>query len=233
MALKRFYRETAVGRVEGRFAVTLDGRPVRTPLRRPLHLPTGTLAEAIAAEWEAQTAEVKPDTMPMTQLASTAIDRVSDRRAAVIDDIAGYACTDLLCYRAAAPSELVARQVKAWQPHLDWAALRFDASLVVTESVVAVEQPPAALSALRAAVAAQDEFGLAALYDLTAALGSVVLALAVEQQEIDAEAAWEVSILDEVWQAERWGQDTEAEERRANLRSSILSSAHFLSLLRA
>jgi chaperone required for assembly of F1-ATPase len=233
MSLKRFYRETAAGRIDGRITVTLDGRPVRTPLHKPLHLPTEALADAIAAEWDAQVDAVKPDTMPLTQFASTAIDRVSERRDGVIDDIAGYGRTDLLCYRAEAPPALVARQAKTWQPLLDWAAQRFDATLIVTEGVMAIEQPPAALAALRAAVAAQDEFRLAALHDLTAALGSVVLALAVEQQKIDSEAAWDASILDELWQAEQWGQDRDAEERRDHLRLAVFAAARFLSLLQA
>lgn len=232
MALKRFYRETAVERVDGRIAVTLDGRPVRTPLRRLLVLPTEPLAEAIAAEWDAQGETVKPDTMPMTQFASTAIDRVSDRRGAVVDQVAGYGGSDLLCYRAEGPAELVARQAKSWQPLLDWAARHLGAGLTVTEGVMAVEQPPEALSALRAAVAAQDDFGLVALHDLTTALGSVVLALAVERREIAAEGAWRASIIDELWQAEKWGRDEEAEQRRARLRESVLVAARFLALLR-
>jgi chaperone required for assembly of F1-ATPase len=232
MALKRFYREASVEPVDGRITVALDGRPVRTPQRKLLHLPTGTLAEAIAAEWDAQEETVKPDTMPMTQFASTAIDRVSEQRAAVIDEVAAYGSTDLLCYRAEGPPALVARQAKAWQPLLDWAARRFDVNLNVTEGVIIVEQPPAALAALRTVLADQDAFGLAALHNLTAGLGSVVLALAIEQQEIAAEDAWQASILDELWQSEKWGRDEDAERRRAGLRDSILSGARFLSLLR-
>ena len=233
MALKRFYRETAVDATDGVITVTLDGRPVRTPMRKPLRLPTETLAEAIAAEWAAQTDVVRPDEMPMTQFASTAIDRVAGRRDAVIDEVVAYGATDLLCYRAAGPAALVARQAKTWQPLLDWAAARFGADLTVTEGVIAVDQPSESLSALHAAVAGQNDFVLAALHNLTTALGSIILALAVEQREIDAESAWRASIVDELWQAEKWGQDADAEARRTRLRDGIHSAARFLSLLRA
>jgi len=195
-------------------------------------LPSEALAEAIAAEWGGQAETIKPETMPMTQFASTAIDRVSGRRDEVIEEIAAYGGSDLLCYRAEGPADLVARQAEAWQPLLDWAAARLGADLAVTEGVIAVSQTPEALSALRMAVAAQDEFGLAALHNLTTTLGSVVLALAVARREIDAEAAWQASIVDELWQAEKWGQDAEAELRRAGLRENVLTAARFLALLR-
>jgi len=232
MALKRFYREASVVRADGRTTVALDGRTVRTPLRKPLDVPTEPLAAAIAAEWDAQEETIVPATMPMTQFASTAIDRVADRRDAVIDEVVDYGGTDLLCYRAAGPAELVARQAKTWQPPLDWAAKRFGVTLVATEGVIAIDQPPEALAALRGVLAERDAFGLAGLHNLTTALGSVVLALAVEQLAIDAEAAWQASILDETWQAEKWGQDEPEERRRAALRENVLSAARFLSLLR-
>lgn len=232
MVLKRFYRVASAERTGAGITVVLDGRPVRTPLRKPLHLPTQTLAAAIAAEWEAQGETIEPATMPMTQFASTAIDRVMDRREAVIDEVAAYGDTDLLCYRADGPAELVARQAKTWQPLLDWAAMRFGIALAATEGVIAIEQPSEALATLRGVLAERDAFGLAGLHNLTTGLGSVVLALAVEQQEIDPEAAWQASILDEIWQAEQWGRDEEAENRRAALRDNVLSAAHFLSLLR-
>jgi len=232
MALKRFYREASVVRVDGRITVTLDGRTVRTPLRKPLDIPTEPLAAAIAAEWDAQEEIIEPASMPMTQFASTAIDRVAERRDAVIDEVVAYGGTDLLCYRADGPAELVARQAKTWQPLLDWAAKRFGVALVATEGVIAIEQPSEALVALRDVLAERDAFGLAGLHNLTTGLGSVVLALAVEQQEMGAESAWQASILDETWQAEKWGQDEEEEQRRAALRDNVLSASRFLSLLR-
>ena len=231
MAMKRFYREVSVASGEAGYGVALDGRRVRTPSKAPLDLPTRALAEAVAAEWDAQDGEIKPHTMPMMQLASTAIDRVRPRRDAVIGEIASYAETDLLCYRADGPVGLATRQATEWQPMLDWAAGRFDAPLEVTEGVMPVAQPRGAVAALRAAVAECDEFILAALCNLTIASGSLVLALAVRDSAMDPESACDVSQLDEEWQASEWGRDPAAESRRNRARAEILSAARFLALL--
>jgi chaperone required for assembly of F1-ATPase len=170
--------------------------------------------------------------MPMMQLASTAIDRVRPRRDSVIDEIASYAETDMLCYRADSPVELAARQAKEWQPMLDWAANQYDASLGVTEGVMPLTQPPAAVLALRAAVAGCDEFALSALYTLTTVSGSLVLALAVRDSALDPDAACDASQLDEEWQAALWGSDPQAASRRERSRAEILAAARFLSHLR-
>jgi chaperone required for assembly of F1-ATPase len=231
MAVKRFYKNVAVERGEGGYAVTLDGKGVRTPSKAALTLPSRALADAVAAEWEAQAGEIKPQTMPMTQLASTAIDRVMPRRDAVIAEIASYGETDLLCYRADGPTGLVVRQATQWQPMLDWAADTYDAPLAVTEGVMPTPQPPAALAALRAAVAGCDDFSLAALYTLTVASSSLVLALAVRDSALDPDAACDASHLDEEWQAAEWGRDPAAESRRERNRKEILSAAAFLALL--
>lgn len=231
MAVKRFYRQVAVESGEAGHGVTLDGRAVRTPAKAPLLLPTRALADAIAAEWDAQEGEIRPQTMPMTQLASTAIDRVMPRRDAVIAEIASYAETDLLCYRADGPTGLAAREATQWQPVLDWATNAFDAPLTVTEGVMPVRQPPGAVAALRAAVADCDDFALAALYTLTMVSGSLVLALAVRDSEMEPETACEASHIDEEWQASEWGRDLAAESRRQRARAEILSAAAFLALL--
>ncbi len=231
MAIKRFYREVGVASGASGHGVTLDGRAVRTPQKAELSLPTRALAEAVAGEWAAQEGEIKPQTMPMMQLASTAIDRVRPRRDAVIGEIASYAETDLLCYRADGPVGLVTRQAAEWQPMLDWASGRFAAPLTVTEGVMPVAQPRAAVAALHAAVAGCDEFVLAALYNLTIASGSLVLALAVRDSAMDPESACDASQLDEEWQASEWGRDPAAESRRERARAEILSAARFLALL--
>ena len=230
--MKRFYRETGVTDADGGYAVTLDGRKVRTPAKAELVVPTRPLAEAIAAEWDEQVTEIRPHLMPMTQLASTAIDRVRTRRDGVIDEIAAYAETDMLCYRADSPVELAARQAKEWQPMLDWAANEYDAPLSVTEGVIPVPQPQGAVRALRAAVAGCDEFALSALYTLTMVSGSLVLALAVRDSAMDPEAASDASHLDEEWQAAVWGSDPHAEKRREQSRGEIVAAARFLAHLR-
>lgn len=225
--MKRVYDSAAVTEAEGGWGISLDGRPLRTPLV----LPTQALAEAIAAEWNAQGESVEPATMPLTRLASTARDRVASQREAVIDEIAAYGASDLLCYRAEHPQALVQRQAEAWQPLLDWAARRYDAPLAVTSGVLPVAQAPQSLAALRAAVADYDSFALAVLHAATHASGSLILALALATGHLDAAAMAEVSQLDETYQAEKWGQDAEAEERLAGLRAQLRDAERFLGLL--
>lgn len=231
--MKRFYSDAAVGAGEGGFSIELDGRVIKTPARRPLVLPNAAVAEAVAAEWAAQDETVEFDTMHLTRLATTAIDRVADHREPVIDKTAAYGATDLLCYRVAGPLELAAAQASGWQPLLVWLAESHGASLAITERLIAIEQSEDALAVLRALVAGFDTLALAALHTVTAASGSLVIALALADQRIDAGEAWRLCRLDEAFQAERWGLDPETESRGEHLRIEIAAAAHFLELCRA
>lgn len=230
--MKRFYDAVEVAEGSGGFAVALDGKTVNTPGRAKLGLPNAALAEAVAAEWRAQGEKVDPHTMRLTRLANTAIDRVAGRREPVISEITGFAANDLLCYRAAAPPELVARQSAAWQPVLDWAERRHGVRLMVTTGMSPVDQPDESLHGVTAAVARFDDFALAALHSATAASGSALIGLALADGEIDAEAAWACTDLDDAWQAERWGADDEADRRRRALRADLLAASRFLALCR-
>jgi chaperone required for assembly of F1-ATPase len=230
--MKRFYKDAEAVDSEGGCGIALDGRPVRTPGRQPLLLPNRALAEAIAEEWRSQGEVVKPEAMPLMRLAATSIDRVAAQREGVIDEVAGYAETDLVCYRAEGPAKLVARQQAVWQPLLDWATLRFDAPLRVTTGVVPQPQPPSSVAALRAAVAGLDTMALAALHAATTACGSLIIALALMEGRLDAADAWEASQLDETFQIETWGEDSEAAARREALRRDIEATARFMALLR-
>lgn len=231
--MKRFYKEVDVARHEDGFAVCLDSREIRTPGRAVLRLAGQGLADAIAGEWDAQGEEIEPAGMPMYRLANTAIDIVAPRRDKVIADLAGYGDADLLCYRAAQPRDLVARQAAGWQPLLDWAAVHYNARLEITTGVGHVAQSRAALDALQAAVAGHDDWELACLNDFTTISGSLVLALAVSAGEIDWRKCWELSRLDEEFQNERWGEDAEAQVREQNRRTEMKEAAQFLALLRA
>lgn len=229
---RRFYKEAAVTALEdGAFGIVLDGRPVRTPGGALVAVPASPLAEAVAAEWAAQDGTVRPLTMPMMRLAATAIDRIGRERDVQVVQIAAYGGNELLCYRADAPEALVRRQAETWQPLLDWCAETYGAQLAATGGVTHVEQPPESLAALRAAVAEMDDFRLAAVSQLTAACGSLVLALALCAGRIDAAEAVAASQLDEHWQAETWGRDAEAEARRATLAGEITDAERFLQLL--
>lgn len=226
-APKRFWTSAEVAEAPGGFAVTLDGRHVKTPAKAPLVVPSRALAEAIAREWQAQDEKIDPATMPVTRGANAAIDKVRTQHAEVAALIADYGGTDLLCYRAEAPRELVARQSEHWDPLLDWAEAALGARLAVTQGVVPVAQPEAALAALGARVAAMDEWQLAALHDLVGITGSLVLGLAVAEGRLTADEAWTLAQLDEDWQAEQWGVDDEAAEHAGRKRDALLDAERF------
>ena len=230
--MKRLYKEAVAVAVAGGYGIALDGKPLLTPAKRPLVLPALPLAEAIAAEWQAQGDTVDPLAMPQMRLASIAIDLVMPRREEVLAELGKYAGTDLVCYRAEHPPELVARQHSVWQPLADWATLRFDAPLAVTAGIVPVAQPPATLHAFAAALAAYDPLRLTALHAATAACGSLVIALALIEGRLDAEAAFAAAQLDESFQIEAWGEDPEQAQRRRALAEEITAAAQFLVLLR-
>ncbi len=230
--MKRFYRNAEIVAAEGGgYGVALDGKPIKTPAKEALTVPNAALATAIAAEWAAQDGEIRPARMPLTRLASTAIDRVAPQREFVVQQIAAYAGTDLVCYRAARPPELTARQQAMWQPLIDWAALRYEAPLEVTAGVIPIAQPPASLRAFAAAVAGHDDFALAALHLATGACGSLVIVLALREGRVDPDEAFAASQLDESFEIEAWGEDPEQAERRRALADDIAAAARFLSLL--
>jgi chaperone required for assembly of F1-ATPase len=229
--VRRVYRLVSTRAVAGGWSVLLDGRPLRTPAKRELLLPGEPLAAAIASEWDAQDPDIRPETMPLTRLAATAIDRTAENRAEIITSIASYAGTDLVCYRAEHPPALAARQQAVWQKLLDWAAGRYDAGLAVTAGVVPLVQSPASLRTYAAVVAAFDDFRLTALQAVTAACGSLVIALALYEGQLDADSAFAVSQLDETFQIEAWGEDAEAAKRRVALAEDITAAARFLELL--
>lgn len=212
--------------------ILLDTRPIRTPGGRALFLPSQACAEAIAAEWRAQGKRIDVNTMPLTQLANTALDRIGPNAAAMIDMLLGYAGADLLCYRAEAPADLALRQHKQWQPLLDWAAVRWDAHLTVTSGIIPVTQPAAAMAALNRPLAGFDAWELTVAAIVTQTCGSLILALALLDDHIDADTAFALSQLDETYQCERWGEDYEAARRRRQLHGEIGDAYRFMLLTR-
>lgn len=230
--MKRFYRQASVAAVAGGFGIELDGRPVRTPAKAPLVVASRALAEAIAEEWQQQGDEVVTASLGLTSLANAALDVVARRRPEIVREIVNYAGTDLVCYRADHPPALAARQHEAWQPLLDWATSRYDAPLTVTMGVTPVPQPEPSLQALTRAVDAYDTMALTALQLATSACGSLIVALALVEGRIDADAAFEVSQLDETFEIEQWGEDPEQTKRRAALKDDIALAARFVALAR-
>ncbi|MEH3106019.1 MAG: ATPase [Sphingomonas fennica] len=226
--MKRFYTDVTL---DGR-SVLLDGKPIRTPARAPLTLPTPALAEAVAAEWAAQDDRIDPRAMPMTGYANAAIDRVAPDPADFAAPLAAYAEADLFCYRATEPPALVERQAAAWDPWLAWARARYDVAFAVTAGIGHVPQPPATIARLQAALSAFDPFALTALSPLVTIGGSLVAALAVAEGAIEAGEAFAVTHLDELWQAEQWGEDWMAADARAAREADFRAAAHFLNLSR-
>jgi chaperone required for assembly of F1-ATPase len=215
---KRFYKDVAIAAEPSGFAVTLDGRKVKTPAKAELILPVQAAAEATAEEWRAQGDEIDPRTMPLTRLVNSALDGVARDVPSVIEDIVRYAGSDLVCYRAAEPEGLVAAQSEAWDPVLAFARDELGARFICVEGVTFVEQPLRAIAAVRDAVVqstGERPLALAALHVMTTLTGSVLLALAVARRELSPEAAWDAAHVDENFQMAAWGADAEALERRA------------------
>lgn len=230
--MKRFYKDASIEGWDEGFTVLLDGRVVRTPARNRLALPSAALAEAIAAEWRAQGQEIDAASMPLTRLANVVIDGVAARAADLVESIAAYGETDLLCYWATYPDALVERQARAWRPWLAWAAERYGARLETTAGVMHCAQSAEALAALRAAVAAYDPWRLGPLHMLTTASGSLVLALAVVEGALPVDEAFALSEIDDTYQREQWGEDAAAAERRRQVIADMRDAARFLDLLK-
>jgi chaperone required for assembly of F1-ATPase len=231
--VKRFWKEVSVGREEDGWSIQLDGRPVRTPARKPLVVRTEALANGIADEWRAVDGEIDPRAMPFTGLANAAIDRVAPERTSFADGLARYAEADLACYRAEGPRELVEQQEESWDALLAWARRRYDVDFSTTSGIVHVPQPSATVERLSHAVAALDPFTLAGLSPLVTIGGSLVAALAVLEKAITPEAAWDAVSIDERWQLEQWGSDAQAEKALESRRRDFFSAARFLELLEA
>jgi chaperone required for assembly of F1-ATPase len=233
---KRFYKDVSVAAVadgEG-FAVHLDGKPVRTPARTILALPTEKAAQLVADEFAGQGENIDPVSMPVTRLVNTAIDGVAQDTQAVLEDILRFSSSDLLCYRADAPEKLVARQAEAWDPVIDWARATLGARFVLAEGVMHVEQPREAIGAIGIHLKMRDEpLRLAALHLMTSLTGSALLALAVDAGELDVEQAWTAAHVDEDWNIEHWGEDSEAVHRRKMRKRDMLAAAKLLEALAA
>jgi chaperone required for assembly of F1-ATPase len=234
-AVKRFYREVSVEAAPAggaEYRVLLDGKAIRTPVGAPLAVPSQALAEAIAAEWRGQGDTIRPDSMILTKLVNTAIDQVRPNRQTAIAQILAFAKTDLVCYRAETPQSLIQRQNAQWDPLLDWARTRHGASLTCGVGITYVEQSPEALASLERAIAAHDDFALAGLHAAATLLGSAVIALAFWDSRLDPEQAFAAAQLDEVYQAERWGQDSEAQILSRKKAAELADIERFLRFFR-
>jgi chaperone required for assembly of F1-ATPase len=231
--MKRFWKDVAVAREGEGWAIQLDGRPVRTPARAALVVPSEALANAIADEWRSVESEIDPRAMPLTGLANAAIDRVAPERRAFAGGLAKYSEGDLACYRSEWPPALVERQAAAWDPLLAWARRRYDVDFATTSGLMHVPQPQATIDRLSHEVEALDPFRLAGLSPLVSIGGSLVAALAVLEKAMTADQIWEAVSVDERWQLDQWGVDPEAQTALDNKHRDFMAAARFLSLLDA
>lgn len=228
---KRFWKAATVTELDDGFGIALDGRAVKTPAKRPLAVPSRALATAVAAEWDAQEEQILPETMPLTRAVNAALDKVAPQKAEVAAMLAAYAETDLLCHRADAETTLALRQQEGWDPLLEACAAR-GLPLVAGPGILPHAQPEASLQGYGARLAAMSAWDLTALHDLVALTGSLILGLAVFDDELPAARAWELSRLDEDFQAEQWGIDEEAAEAAAIKQAAHAQAVEFLTLLR-
>lgn len=226
-AAKRFWKATAAVETEGGFKIELDGRPVKTPAKTLLVLPTADMAAAVASEWDAQENEVDPMTMPVTRGANAAIDKVAIQRAEVIDMLAAYGDTDLLCYRAEGPDGLVERQGQAWDPLLAWAQDTYGVQMTVGAGVMHIAQDPRNLVRFTKELDEMTSFEIAAAHDLISLSGSLIIAFAVIQKHLTVENGWATSRIDEEWQFEQWGEDEDARALESIKRRSFFDAAKF------
>ncbi len=221
--MKKFYQTVAVAAESDSYTVTLDGRTIKTPDKNTLNVPTSKLAQAVADEWQKQGDEVDPSGMPMTRLVNTAIDRVVPRRDVIIDELVAYAHTDVLCYRADEPDDLVKAQTDAWDPYLSWLKSEMGVELMVTSGILPISQPESITERLAGEIDRLDGFALTAFHAFVSGLGSVVLALAAAKGFRDFEQCWQDSILEQTHQESLWGLDLEVEEKRARLHAEMLA----------
>ena len=229
--VKRFYSEATANPAGEGWSVALDGRPVRTPSKSEMLLPSKALAEAIKAEWNDQGEQIDPAAMHLTRIANTAIDGVTGREAAVADDIAAYAGSDLLCYRAEGPEGLVAAQCALWDPILDWFKSELEAPFTCATGIVHAPQPEASLKRVCKEFGGFDAFALSALHTITTLNGSALLALAHAKRRLSADLVWKAAHVDEDWQISQWGEDSEAKARRGYRRVEFDAAARFLAQL--
>lgn len=231
---KRFYKEVAIAEQDGGFAITLDGKAVRTPAKQILAVPAKPLAQLLVEEWDAQRDIIDPSTMPVTRLINTALDGVATDTQAVFEDILRFSSSDLLCYRADGPELLVKRQADLWDPVLDWASDDFGARFILIEGVVHHEQPRDAIAAFGTTLRRHDgAIALAVLHTMTTLTGSALLALAFAERHLTMDEVWSLAHLDEDWTIEHWGSDEEAEQRRAKRFEDFKAAADVFLALRA
>ncbi len=225
---KRFYKKVTIAETAGGYDIRLDDRVLKTPLKRNFTVPTRKMAQAIADEWDAQQTHVNPATMIVTRLANTAVDRVHGDETRIVSELADFAASDLVCYRAGSPDPLVRRQAAHWDPVLAWVKSALGVQFVCVKGIVHHAQPDTAIAAIADALSNETRFRLTAIHNMTTLTGSTLIAMMVGSDALPGEEAWAAAHVDEDWQSEQWGRDDEAEARRAERKQDFESTVKFL-----
>lgn len=229
---ERFWKQTTLTAHDAGWQVFLDARPLNTPAGAVLVLPKEALAEAIRQEWDAQHDHIDANTMPMFRQAVTALDRIAPHRQQIIDELIGYGNNELLCYRAEEPPELQSEQHRLWQPCLDWASDNFGFNFTISEGIMPINQPPKNAEITHRILKAMDDFHLGGAANLIIASGSMVVGLGVATGHLTPEQGFDVAFLEECWQADQWGHEPEAKDRRARIKEDMIEAHRYLSLLK-
>lgn len=231
--MRKFYKAAEAGTAPGGYVIRLDGKPVRTPLQKPLILSSEKLAGAIAEEWQSQKEDIVPASMPLTKLANTMIDKArGDDRIAMMADIVRYAGSDLVCYFSDRPADLIERQNKHWLPLLSWIKDEFGIELSYVTGIQYQNQPDEAVKKFEDLIKDMDDVDFTIMQDVTAITGSAVIALAFLRGHLDAEAAYEASCVDEIYQLEKWGEDKPARDRLNKIKADLDTAGRFQALIR-
>lgn len=230
---RRVYKTVGTYEDGSGFAIHLDGQPARTPLRLPLVAPTASLAQAVAAEWDAQDPHIDPETMPLTRLLATSIDRIAPHREAVIARLMSYVDADVICYRASHPEDLRTRQRNVWQPVFDWLLRENDIAMTSSEGLMPASQPLEVAARLARVLGTMDDPRLTVFQACAAATSSLALSLALVRKHLSAAEVFAAAFLDEIYQAEKWGEDTAALDRRRGIAANIAAMRRYLDLAAA
>jgi chaperone required for assembly of F1-ATPase len=232
--MKKFYKSAEAGTAPGGHVIRLDGKVVRTPLQNLLLLQSPPLAEAIAQEWLAQGAEIKPASMPLTQLANTMIDKANGPdRAAMNAEIIKYGGSDLICYFATHPADLVKLHQQHWGPLLAWMKGKHGIIFEPVSGIQYRQQPPAALDKLKQLIEGMDAAQFTIVQSVTASTGSVTIALALVEGRLSAEEAYQASCVDEIYQLKTWGADEPAQKKLEAIEADLKTIVRFRDLLSA
>ena len=230
--MKRFYKEVTLDTLSEGFGVFLDGRPLRTPAKTVMNVPSKRLAKAVQEEWASAGEDIKPEEMPFFSMAVTVLDRVTTQSETLCGELCDYAGNDVLFYRAGAEDNaLDQQQAQLWTPWCEWASGKFGAQLAITNGLMPINQPPQWRGAVSGYLGQLSDWHLGILYRAVTLSGSFILGLAFFEREIGAAKLFRIAFLEELHQNEIWGLDSEAERRQKQIEQELTDLERFSVML--